>query len=76
MPAEFTSKTPGRLRCYAQRYSGKLPAEVQQALLDAANEIEASEEVFATVVDQKRELQQKLSHTESNLRSAYDMLAR
>ncbi|CAE6820961.1 hypothetical protein R70006_06194 [Paraburkholderia domus] len=75
VPPEFKSQTPDRLRDLAQQYGVKLPYEVAQALLDVANEIEGSEEAFGTVVDEKRELKQKLTRTESLLRSAYDMLA-
>lgn len=58
VPTEFKSQTPARLRLHAQRYGDKLSQDLQQALLDAASEIEGSEEAFATAVDQKRELQQ------------------
>ena len=75
VPPEFRSQTPDRLRHLVQRYGVKLPREVQQALLDAASEIEGSEEAFGTVVDDKRELQQGLHRTGSLLRSAYDMVA-
>ncbi|PCE30220.1 hypothetical protein [Burkholderia ubonensis] len=53
-----------------QQYRGMLPAGVEQALLDAAHELEASEEAFAVVVDQKHALQCRLAQTESNLRAA------
>lgn len=76
VPPEFTSQTPNRLRQFAQQHAGKLPATVHQALLDAASEIEGSEEAFAVVVDEKQALQRKLAQTESNLRGAYDMIAR
>ncbi|CAE6823626.1 hypothetical protein R70006_06327 [Paraburkholderia domus] len=75
VPPEFKSQTPDRLRHLAQRYGVKLPCEVQQALLDAANEIEGSEEAFGTVVDDKRELKKELDRTGALLRSAYDMFA-
>lgn len=39
-------------------------------------EIEGSEEAFAAVIDEKRDLQSKLAQTESNLRAAYDTIAR
>ncbi|CAG9236032.1 hypothetical protein PSP6_690128 [Paraburkholderia tropica] len=76
VPPEFKSQTPDRLRRYAQQHSGELASDVQQALLNAANEIEGSEEAFAVVVDEKRDLMRKLANTESNLRGAYDMIAR
>jgi hypothetical protein len=74
VPPEFTP-TPDRLRHLAQRYGGKLPREVHQALLDAANEIEGSEEAFGTVVDDKRALQQEVAPTGSLLRWTYKMMA-
>ncbi|HDR9757872.1 TPA: hypothetical protein QDC44_001996 [Burkholderia cepacia ATCC 25416] len=58
------------MRDCARRYRGTLPADVEQALLDAAHELEASEDAFAVVVDQKRALQRRLAQTESNLRAA------
>ncbi|HDR9591553.1 TPA: hypothetical protein QDC37_000310 [Burkholderia aenigmatica] len=51
-----------------QRYRGTLPADVEKALLDAACELEASEEAFA--VDRKDALQCRLAQTESNLCAA------
>ncbi|NUX59341.1 hypothetical protein FSB65_39605 [Paraburkholderia sp. JPY418] len=64
------------MRQYAQQHGGKLPAAIHQALFDAANEIKGSEESFAVVVDEKRALLRKLTQTESNLRGAYDLIAR
>lgn len=65
--------TPAGLRA---RRHGTLPADVAQALLDAAAELEASEEAFAELVEQKRELQRRLANCESNLRAALARPAR
>jgi hypothetical protein len=75
IPPEFKSATPDRLRDFARKRGAKISADVKEALLDAASEIEGSEEAFAVIVDDKRELQKRLAHTESLLRSAYGMLA-
>jgi hypothetical protein len=76
VPPEFKSQTPDRLRRYARQSGGNLSADVRQALFDAANEIEGSEEAFAVVIDEKRELQRELAQAESNLRGAYASLTR
>jgi len=69
VPLEYRSPGPAHLRDCVQRYRGTLPADVEQALLDAAHALEASEEAFAAVVDQKHALQRQLAQTESNLRA-------
>lgn len=76
VPPEFKSQTPSLLRQCASNHRSDQPAAVNQVLLDAANEIEGSEEAFAVLVAQKRELQARLEQTQANLREAYDMLAR
>ncbi|CAJ6624785.1 Uncharacterised protein [Burkholderia pseudomallei] len=76
VPPEFKSQTPELLRRYAQQFGDELSPDVLQAMLDAASELEGSEEAFAAVVDEKRDLQRKLAQTESNLRGAYDTIAR
>ncbi|MEW6343078.1 MAG: hypothetical protein AB1704_20645 [Pseudomonadota bacterium] len=76
VPPEFRSQTPDRLRRLAQLYGVRLPPEVQQELLDAASEIEGSEEAFGILVADKHELQPELDRTGLLLRSAYDMYAR
>ncbi|CAG9191704.1 hypothetical protein [Burkholderia vietnamiensis] len=45
-------------------------------MLDAAHELEASEEAFAAVVDQKHALQRRLAQAESNLRAALALALR
>ncbi|MBY4803057.1 hypothetical protein [Burkholderia cepacia] len=47
----YRSPTPTYLRECARRYRGTLPPDVEQALLDAAHELEASEDAFAVVVN-------------------------
>ncbi|OXJ06920.1 hypothetical protein CFB39_38190 [Burkholderia sp. AU6039] len=44
--------------------------------VDAAHELEASEDAFAVVVDQQHALQRRLAQTESNLRAALAAHAR
>ncbi|WP_058034881.1 hypothetical protein [Burkholderia pseudomallei] len=70
VPPESRSPSPAHLRDSVRRYRGTLPADVVQALLDAAHELEGSEDAFAVVVDQKHALQRRLAQTESNLRAA------
>jgi hypothetical protein len=47
-----------------------------KVLLDAAAEIEGSEEAYAVLVDQIRDLRQKLTQTQKNLMNALDLVAR
>ncbi|KUZ97527.1 hypothetical protein WI40_14720 [Burkholderia ubonensis] len=70
VPPAYRSPSPAHLRDCARRYRGTLPVDVEQALLDAARELEASEDAFAAVLDQTRALQRRLTQTESNLRAA------
>ncbi|HEM7851461.1 hypothetical protein LGM85_22775 [Burkholderia multivorans] len=58
-----------------RRSRGRLPADVVQALLDVAHELEATEDAFAVVVDQKDALQRRLAQAESNLRAALALRA-
>ena len=76
VPPAYRSPAPAHLRECVLRYGGTLPADVEQALLDAACELEASEEAFAVVVAQKHALQRRLAQTESNLRAALAAHAR
>lgn len=69
-PPAYRTPSPAHLRDCARRYHGTLPADVAQALLDAAHEIEASEVAFAVVVDQKHALERRLAQTELNLHAA------
>ena len=73
---EFRSPDPAQLRDCLRRHRGTLPADVVQALLDAAYALEASEHAFAVVVNQKHALQRRLAQTESNLRAALALRAR
>lgn len=70
VPPESRSPSSAHLRDCVRRYRGTPPADVVQALLDAAHELEASEDAFAVVVDQKHALQRRLAQAESNLRAA------
>ncbi|WP_207002626.1 hypothetical protein [Trinickia mobilis] len=76
MPAEFQSKTPARLRDLAHKGALKLRPVVQQVMLDAAAEIEGSEEAYRALVNENRSLREKLAQTQTNLRGAYDIIAR
>lgn len=70
IPPAYRSPTPAHLRDCVRRHGGTLPADVAQALLDAAAELEGSEEAFAELVDQKQALQRALAQPQSNLRAA------
>ncbi|MEK7898130.1 hypothetical protein AAB990_22840 [Burkholderia contaminans] len=72
---EHRSPSSARQREYARRYRGTLSTDVVQALLDAAHELDASEEAFAVVVDQNHALQRRLAQTESNLRTTLALRA-
>ncbi|WJN72110.1 hypothetical protein [Burkholderia anthina] len=77
VPLESRSAGPAHLRDCVRRYRGTLPANVVQALLDAAHEFEASEHAFAVVVDQTHAQQQRrLAQTGSNLRAVLAPRAR
>ncbi len=76
VPAEFQSKTPARLRDLAHKGALKLRPVVQQVMLDAAAEIEGSEEAYRALVNENRSLREKLAQTQTNLRGAYDIIAR
>lgn len=73
---QYRSKTPGRLRDLAQKYALKVRPVVQQALLEAAGEIEGGEEAYATLVDEIRALRERLTLTERNLRETLDLIPR
>ncbi|MBN3506413.1 hypothetical protein [Burkholderia cenocepacia] len=70
VPAAYRSTTPDQLRRHAQEMGDRLPAELRQLLLDAAAELEGSEQAYAELVDQKQALQRTLAATQSNLRAA------
>ncbi|WP_254217172.1 hypothetical protein [Burkholderia multivorans] len=75
VPPESRSPSPAHLRDCVRRYRGTLPADLVQALLDVAHELEASEDAFAVVVDQKDALQRRLAQAEANLRAALALRA-
>lgn len=76
VPPEFRSTTPSRLRDVAETLTGKVTEVQKKLLLEAAAEIEGSEEAFATLVSEKRELHKKLVQTERNLRATIDLIPR
>lgn len=76
VPEEHRSKTPGGLRDLAQKAALNLRPVVQQALLDAAAEIEAGEHAYAVLVYEIRELREKLTRTEQNLRATLKLVPR
>ncbi len=76
VPPAYRTPSPAHLRDCVRRYRGTLSADVEQALLDAAYELEAGEEAFAAVVDLKHALQRRLAQTESNLRAALAIRSR
>ncbi|MFP3637633.1 hypothetical protein [Paraburkholderia sp. SIMBA_054] len=74
VPEEYRSKTPARLSALAEE-SG-LSEVLRMALTDAAAEIEGSEEAYAVLVNEIRDLRAKLVNTEANLRSALALIPR
>lgn len=76
VPEEHRSKTPDQLRDLAQKAALNLRPVVQQALLDAAAEIEGSEHAYAVLVNEIRELREKLARTEQNLRATLELVPR
>jgi hypothetical protein len=69
-----TSKAPEQPRKLAQACAGKIGSAGQKLLLDAAAEIEGSEEAYAVLVCEIRTLREKLAHTEKNLRATLELL--
>jgi hypothetical protein len=74
VPEQYRSKTPGRLRDLAHKQALNVRPVVQQALLDAAGEIEGGEEAYAALVDKIRALYERLAVTERNLRDALKLI--
>ncbi|WP_396334110.1 hypothetical protein [Burkholderia anthina] len=70
IPVALRSITPDQLRRHVQAAGDRLPAELRQLLLDAAAELEGSEQAYAALVDQKQALQRALTQCQSNLRAA------
>ncbi|RQT37519.1 hypothetical protein [Burkholderia contaminans] len=75
-PAAFRSTTPEQLRRHVRAAGDRLPAMLRQLLLDAAAELEGSEQAFAELVDQKQALQRALAQCHANLRATPAMQAR
>lgn len=76
VPEEHRSKVPSLLRDLAVNHCSAMGATETKVLLDAAAEIEGSEEAYAVLVDQIRDLRQKLTQTQKNLMNALDLVAR
>lgn|GEM_PF-6868535 len=76
VPAEYQSKAPEQLRQLAQACASKIGSPGQKVLLDAAAEIEGSEEAYAVLVGEIEDLRKRLEHTERNLRTTLAMLPR
>ncbi|WP_322080115.1 hypothetical protein [Burkholderia cenocepacia] len=76
VPAAIRSTTAARLRCPVQDAGDCLPANLRQLLLDAAAELEGSEQAYTELVDQKQALQRALAQSQSNLRAALAIRAR
>jgi hypothetical protein len=65
---EFRSKTPKCLRELAQKDELRLQPAVQHALIEAAAEIESSEQAYAALLRDVGELRAKLARTTEQLR--------
>jgi hypothetical protein len=74
IPPECQSKTPEQLRTLAKVRGVQIGAAGQELLLNAAAEIEGSEEAYAVLVDENRALREKLLNTEKNLRATISMV--
>jgi len=74
VPEQYRSKTPAKLRSLAQNSLLDFPPAVREALQEAAAEIEGSEEAYAVLVGELRELREKHERTQENLRSAYSQI--
>jgi hypothetical protein len=66
---------PAALRASAEAMRGHGFEIVAQQLEEAAGEIEGGLEAFGVVVDQKRELEVQLKHSQQNHRHTLDMIA-
>jgi len=55
-------------------YANKLDEEGRKLLVDAAAEIESSEDAYAVLVSKIEDLRKKLARTEKNLRATIAMV--
>lgn len=76
MPDDCASTSPQKLRHLVHAISPSLSKEDADLLLNAAAEIEGSEEAYGVLVDTVRDLRLKLKRTEANLRSALALVPR
>lgn len=72
VPEEHRSKAPELLREMAQKL--EIGSAEQKLLLDAAAEIEGSEEAYAVLVQEICGLREKLVRTEKSLLSTLELL--
>ena len=72
VPREHRSATPEQLRALAD--ANHFNETGKKLLLDAAAEIEGSEEAYAILVGEIRTLREKLAHTEKNLRATIELV--
>lgn len=74
VPAQHRSPQPDRLRDLATRLSKVLMPDDIELILDAAAEIEGSEEAFGAVVGQVQCLKKDLANKDKNLQAAYNLI--
>lgn len=74
VPQQYRSSTPEQLRALARAYNDKADAVGPQLLLDAAAEIEGSEEAYAVLVAEIDALRARLILTEKNLHATIAMI--
>ena len=76
VPAEFRSKSPGRLRYLVRRHARGLRSLVRQEMLAAAAEIEGAEEAYGVLVDEVGGLRKRLAATTANHQHSLEFVAR
>lgn len=74
VPAECRSDTSEKLRTLALACARKFDAAEKKLLMDAAAEIEGSEDAYAVLVNKFEDLRKKLAHTERNLQATIAMV--
>lgn len=76
VPEECRSKAPAHLRNLAHKHGLTVSPAERQMLLNAAAEIEGSEEAYVVLVSEIRGLREKLANTERNLRATLELVPR
>ena len=74
VPGEFRSTSPFKLRELVSSRRSKLNSDVVALLLEVAAEIEGGEDAFGAVVEENRELREKLFQMQKNLSCAHDLI--